>query len=240
MTKQPESKPPSNGESKSSPTHPADRQGLAGWAPALVAMAMLLIGMMILGCVGITIYLFQNRGVLAARTLRGELVPAMEQSQLQPEDKKEVLRLLNEVIQKIESQQMDNDQVSGLMQRLLRLGPLEWSDCQAVQALIQQRSWPEQEKADAIQSISRALRALESDKAMGQDLEQMLASVQVPADNPYGRKLNLNPSDEALRDVATRAKSIGDAHQIPMKTFEIRFADMTRRAIENAIDQGAM
>jgi len=220
------------------PSNPAAPES-AGCFPAVLA-ATVLMGMVLFLSFGFAGYLiFQKRGDLAARTLRGSIIPELAQSRLDPETKQAVIKSLESVAQDIDDKKIENWQAGGLMNRLVRSPMLRWGDLVAVDTWASEKLPPD-EYAEFHKQISRFFRAAELDRAIASDLQDLLMTVSVndPATALGRLKSELVESD--VREVAVRAKIVAARAEIPDQVYEkVSLPDIVERLIETGMREGA-
>jgi hypothetical protein len=156
-----------------SPT-PRVKPESAGCFPAVLA-ATVLMGIVLFITFGFAGYLiFQKRGDLAARTLRGTMIAELEQSRLNPATKDEVIGTLESLATDIEAKKYSNWQAAGVMNRIVRSPLLRWGDLQAVDAWAA-TNLPQSDYAEFHKQVTRFFRAAELDRAIASDLQDILA-----------------------------------------------------------------
>jgi hypothetical protein len=235
---------PASSEASSPPTtasrqQPDAQTESAGCFPAVLA-ATVLMGIVLFVTFGFAGYLiFQKRGDLAARTLRGTMVQELEQSRLDPETKKAVIGSLVSVADDIEGEKLEPWQAGGVMNRLVRSPLLRWGDLQAVDAWAAE-NLPQDEYPEFHKQVTRFFRAAELDRALASDLQDIL--LMVTAGDPREMLGRLKPdfTVEEVREVGLRAKLVGDRAEIPDKTFEgVSLPKMVDRLIELGAREGS-
>ncbi len=217
-------------------SQPADAQG-PGWMPAILA-ATLLMGMAgFIFCGVSTWFLFQKRGELAVRTIRGSYIPAIEQSRLSPTEKKLLVKQLESFSVGVERGDYENWQASGVMQRLQRLPVLQWGELAAVESFLEQHGG--ESKEESLKQLSRLRRAAELDKATSFDFEDVLSPVHESADNSQGRQLVQPLTEAAVQAVADRAKLVADRSEVPDQVFtDIPLDAIVKHQIEAGVAEG--
>jgi hypothetical protein len=183
--------------------------------------------------------IFQKRGDLAARTIRGTMVQELEQSRLDPDTKKAVIGSLVSVADEIESEKLEPWQAGGVMNRLVRSPMLRWGDLQAVDAWAAEKL-PQDEYPEFHKQVTRFFRAAELDRALASDLQDILLTV--TAGDPREMLGRLKPefTVEEVREVGLRAKLVGDRAEIPDKVFEdVSLPKMVDRLIELGAREGS-
>lgn len=220
------------------PSQPEEPQS-AGCLPAILA-ATLLMGIVCFVVFGFSAWLiFQKRGDLASRTLRATLIPQLEQSRLEPDEKQQVIGQLNDLADDLDAGLYENWQAGGIMQRLIDTPLIRWGDLVAVESWIL-KQWPEDRGAEARKQITRFFRAVELEKAGARDIHDVLAPVAGPPNAMGFVGLNPQLTDPQVEDVVQRAKLVADRAQIPDQTYEaVSLARVVRRQIEIGGREGA-
>ena len=220
------------------PSKPASPES-AGCFPAVLA-ATVLMGIVMFLSFGFAGYLiFQKRGDLAARTLRGSIIPELSQSRLDPETKQAVIKSLEAVATDIDDKKIENWQAGGLMNRLVRSPLLRWGDLVAVDAWASDKLPPE-EYAEFHKQVSRFFRAAELDRAIASDLQDLLMTVSVNDPTTALGRLKSELVESDVREVAVRAKIVAARAEIPDQVYEkISLPDIVERLIETGIREGA-
>jgi len=234
----PETADLSGGERPRGVTEALEPQG-PGCLPAILA-ATVLMGIVLFVMFGFSAWLiFQKRGDLAARTLRGTIIPELEQSRLDPAEKKSVIDQLTELADDLEAQRYENWQAGGIMQRLINAPLMRWGDLQAVSAWAA-TNLPEDQREDARKHLSRFCRAVELDRAVARDIHDVLAPVATP-ENAGGfvqLRSDLNVAD--VSEVIQRAKLVADRAEVPDQLFDaVSLSQVVRRQIEAGGRDGA-
>lgn len=213
-----------------------------GWWPAIIAGSLLLAAFGFVCCGVSTYVLFQKRTELAARTLQGHTIPTVEQSQLPPEEKRQINQILSQVVADAESGRLENWQASGVMNRLTRIPLLEWGDLTAVEELIASHDgFDPQQQADAKQQLSRLRQAIQKDLASIFDVDSVLAPVLVEDQSLRGQRLRSNISKELLAEVVLRAQLIADRCKIEDRMFaQPSIVEIVRSAVSAGTTAGAM
>ena len=213
-----------------------------GWIPLLMAGVVLSGIFFFIACGLSTWYLFTKRGELALKTLRQGYIPAVEQSLLAPDEKKEVVTQLNEFADDVERNKYEDWQAAGVMQRLVRLPVFQWGELTAVESfLCSDQQLEEIDKDNVRLQISRLRRAVELDKATAFDLADVLKPVTITDDSPVGSRMVDKLDIESAKDVIVRAKLVADRSEVPDKSFdEVKIGRLVRRQIEAGIRKGTM
>ncbi len=214
-----------------------DQQG-PGWMPIVLAATLLMGIVGFIGCGVSTWLLFQKRVPLAIRTLRSTYIPEVQQSLLDPAEKKATLAQLEELAADLERGKYENWQAAGVMQRLVRLPVLQWGELSAIESFIR-RGFGEDADA-AVKNLSRLRRAVELNKATSIDFEDVLEPALVGDDSARRRRLSDELNREMVEDVAHRAKLVADRSEVPDQDFpEVKINVIIRRQIEAGLKEGS-
>ena len=188
--------------------------------PAILAGGLLTLMAFFVCCGVSTAYLWNQRGQLAVRTLRGHTIPMIEQSQLVPTEKQTIVRQLRQVADQIEAGQMEDWQASAIMGRLQRLPLHAWGDLAAIEALVvDSDAWNDQERQHAIQQLSRLRRAVAQGEATQFDLADVLEPIRQEETGNEGPRLLDNPRPQQIGEVIKRAQLVADRLAIEDRRF---------------------
>jgi len=210
-----------------------------GWLPAILAATMLMAIVGFITCGVSTYFLFQKRGELAVRTLEGNLIPSIEQSRIEPDQKAGLVEILKEFSAEIERGNVENWQAAGVMQRLQRMPIYQWGELAAVQAFIES-NWESEDRANAIKQISRLRRSVELEQATVFDVEDVLSPLHQVDDSAYGRSLIEPLPTDAVAEAVGRATTVANRSDVPDELFEaIRIDVLVEREIQKGIAEGS-
>ncbi len=216
----------------------ADTEG-AGCLPAVLA-ATVLMGIVFFIAFAFSAWLiFQKRGDLAARTIRATIIPELEQSRLDPEEKASVVKELTQLADDIEAEMYENWQAGGIMQRLINMPMMRWGDMEAVAAWAD-KNLAEDQRENASKQISRFFRAVELDRAVARDIHEILAPVATPENAGGFVQLRSDLNEQDVAEVVLRCKLVADRAEIPDMTFDsVSLTHIVRRQIEAGGRDGA-
>ncbi|MEM9824944.1 MAG: hypothetical protein AAF958_00040 [Planctomycetota bacterium] len=233
-----------------------------GWMPALLAGTVLM-GIFGFVCFGVsTAYLYSQRAEIATRTITKNYLPELEQSQLEPDDKKAVVAKIRELGTQLENGRFDNDTATGIMTRLQSLPVLQWGHMQAVHSTLRKLAEDTADPADAGDSADAAssdaakiLDQFESDwlaiqsavaakKVTAYDFQDLLKPVLiVDPDEPSGYRLDVPMDSVAAEDVANRMQIFVKQRELPPHPPSQpapAIADLISNAINDGIETGSL
>lgn len=209
-----------------------------GWLPAIMA-GTVLFGVLGFICCGVSTWvLFQKRTEFAVRTLRDWYVPQLEQSYLEPDEKKAVIDRIETLAQEMDAGKYENWQSAAVMQRLQRLPVLQWGELSAVEIHLRQGE-ANDDQAEGLMQLSRLCRGVELGKVTTFDFEEVLKPVMVSDDSAEsGRRMSQPLDDESVKEVIDRARKVADRSEVPDQTFDVSVDNIVRREIEAGITKG--
>ncbi|TWT64682.1 hypothetical protein [Allorhodopirellula solitaria] len=208
-----------------------------GCLPAIVA-GTLLMGIAAAILCGVTTWiLFQKRSEIAVRTLQG-FVPVIEQSLLDPDDKAEVLKQFESLIQEMSAPDYPPASAAAIMQRVVRLPIPHWGELDAVEVYVQE-NYEDAEREQALVEISRVRRAIQAGQATVFDVVDVLEPVAVINDETGSRTIKSKLTPQDVDQVIVRAKLLGDRAKIEDKKYpRIEMSTILRQEIQAAKTEG--
>ena len=223
--------------------------------PAIMAATVLMGIVGFVFCAVSTYVLFQRRTELATRTIRDAYLPELEQSQLDPATKKEVVQEVRQLALDLENGRYENWQSAGILQRLQRVPMLQWGRLTAVRAALAESlndlpddapdDAPEpsgDELASADRLLNRLHHGISQDRFTSFDLQDVLEPVLVAdANSPSAYSLIRPISIEAARSVFERVQLLVDGAEIEDKTYVVQSpAQWIRAAIQDGATAGTL
>ena len=228
-------------QSDTLPVREPDADEGPGCLPGILAAGALILILLFVICGVSTWWLFQQRTELAVRSLRGSVIPELQQSGLAPDEKHEVIAQLRQVIEQAEAGQLEDWQASGIMERLNRTPLLQWGDLAALQALIEQSdAFTDAEREQAVRQFSRLRRAAQLRRAGSVEMHNVLEPVltgNAPEERP---RLNRDAPADAMGEAVERAKRIADREDIPDQTFDVSLAEIVREDVQQGLTTGGL
>ncbi|QDS87647.1 hypothetical protein EC9_18260 [Rosistilla ulvae] len=192
-----------------------------------------------ISCAGGTYYLFQQRGEFALRTIDGTLIPLIEQSRLEPDDKATTIAELRDFIVRGQSGELEDWQIAGVMQRLVRAPIVSWGDMQFIGSVIAQReSFTDEEKVAFLRDLSRLQRGAELDKVTQLEMADIFEPISTKADHESGYSLDQEFSDEGLREFIARVRLVAARAEVPEKQYDVTLVAIVKRQIAAGIKSG--
>lgn len=209
--------------------------------PAIMAGCAGLLMLFFVTCAVGTYFLFGKQTELAARTLRETLIPMVEQSNLAPSEKEEVLDELQLLLMQTESGQLENWQAGGTMQRLRLIPIVQWGDLDAILGMTAARQWSEEEQEDVALQVSRVKHGVQLGLVRASDIDRILEPVTKPVDDVRDRVLDRSVSDEKLRETVERLRLLANHADVPEQWSETTsLLEVVRDAIAAGKAEGAI
>ena len=228
--------PDSGGPTSDSPERTAEDEG-PGCLPAILAASVLLGIFSLVTCAGGTWYIYQHREVIAFQSLREGFIPGLEQSFLEPDEKAETIKLLDDLCDEIERGKVESAQASAAMERITALPMFEWGFVRAVEAFA--RSKPDEFSDDDLTQFRRLRRGAELGKLRSIDFRHILETV-TQADRSFSQMALIEPLEpDAVRQVIERARKLADRSDVAAEPQSDPSLDtILRRQIETGIEKG--
>ena len=214
-------------------------KGCVAWIPAFVAAASLLLIVFFVVCAGGTYWLFEQRGELALNTIEGSYLPLIEQSRLDPASKLEVVAELESFVARGRAGEFENEQIAGVIQRLVRAPIISWGDLQALAAIVERReTLAEDVRSEIVTDISRVMRGAELDTVTQFEMLGIMEPVSQESQNDLGYILHDTFTDQQLQEFGTQVKAVAEASEVPERQYDVTVTDIVRRQIDAGISSG--
>jgi hypothetical protein len=182
--------------------------------------------------------IFSKQDELAIRSLEGSFIPAVEQSLLEPEEKKQMIVQLEDFVDELKRGQLEGWQVTGVMQRLSRLPILQWGQIRAVERFVDAN--PDAFAEDASLQFDRLRRGVERNDITAIDFRHILSPVlqgeTAEPEPPLIEPLEIDP----VQEVVQRARIVAD-RSVPeaLPKSDVSIDTIVRRQIEAGLEQGS-
>lgn len=246
MSESSESQSPDPDAHTTEPAGPVE-QG-PGCLPGIVAATLLMGIVGFITCGVSTWILYGKRTEMAVATLEGSFIPAVEQSRLEPAEKRAVVEQLDQFVLEMKREQYEDWQAAGVLQRLSELPVLQWGELNAVEQHIRNLSDDRERESPfadpsareaALRDLSRLRKAVEMGKVSRFEIEDVLQPVLVRDESTLGRSLAEPLRSDAVEKVVSNAERIADREGVPEKRFDdVKLEAILRRQIEAGIGQG--
>ena len=208
-----------------------------GCMPAILA-ALVLMG--ILGCIFcafMTWLIFQKQDELALRSMRGNFIPAVEQSLLSPAEKTKTVAMLDDFANQLERGRLEGWQASGVMQRLSRLPILQWGQLRRLEKFVDDH--PDDFSADDSVQFDRLRKGVERNNVVAIDFDHILSPV-LQSDPTSDQPALIDELDvQSVSDVVGRARLVADRGDVDKEPkTDVGIDVIVRRQIDAGIEKG--
>jgi hypothetical protein len=198
----------------------------------------------IFGLVGISIFfvymsmmLMGKQGQTAARSVREQLIPWVEQSSLGQNDRQIIIAKLDEISESMEREELTTRQLSRLGIRLTESTILQWGAVENLNLIAQASEMSPEEKAEFSFECDRWFHCASLGKLSMQDMEFGTQNVCIK-EQKSGR---LKPRDgitaEQLREFMRRMKAMNDRFEIPKEEFNQSVSQVFMKVMEEALEK---
>lgn len=205
--------------------------------PAILASAVIAGIVGFISCGVLTWLIFQKQDVLALRAMRGSVIPAVEQSLLEPSEKAASVKLLEDFADQLERKQVDGWQASGVMQRLGRMPIIQWGQIRRIETYVDEHS--DQFDPDASMQFDRLRKGVERNDVTRIDFVDVLSPVLQPGPHGEDSPLVDDWKDDLIADVIHRSRLVADRAKVEADPkSEITMDTLIRRQIEAGIKEG--
>lgn len=209
----------------------------AGCLPGILAAGALMGIIGFIFCGFMTWLIFQKQDQLALRSLQG-LIPAIEQSLLEPQEKTKTVEQLADFAEDLERGKYEGWQASGVMQRLARLPVLQWGQIRSVEQFVDAN--PDEFILDASLQFDRLRKGVENDKITTIDFAHILSPVLKTDVSQLEAEL-VDPLEiSAVQQVVARARQAADRAKVALQPkTDVTIDTLVRRQIDAGIVEGA-
>lgn len=206
-------------------------------APACLVVVIIFSVIMSVVCAGLSWYLNQNQSENAARALREQLIPWVQQSALEPTDKEAISAELNQLAVQMDSKDLNEGELRRLRFCLTDNPVLLWGFVQAAVGKIESSSeLTDIEKEQARLTADRLLRLVAERKLTRSALEFSLQTVTLARSDGSGLVVKDNPTTDDLRTFVKRGAQQADGLQSSKEPYEKSPAQVFHMMIESALE----
>jgi hypothetical protein len=181
--------------------------------------------------------LMGNQGKTAARSVREQLIPWVEQSSLGQNDRQIIVGRLNEISDSMEREELTTRQLSRLGIRLTESAILQWGAVENLNLIAQSSEMSPEEKAEFSFECDRWFHCASLGKLSMQDMEFGAQNVCIK-EQKTGR---LKPRDgitaEQLREFMRRMKAMNDRFEIPKEEFNQSVSQVFLKVMEEGLEK---
>lgn len=221
---------------ESTPTTPSNKE--VPLAPACLIVVIFFCVIMSVVCAFLSWYINQNQSETAARALREQLIPWIEQSALEPTDKSAISSELADLATQMDSKSLNEGELRRLRFCLTDNPVLMWGFVQAAVGKIEQSTeLTDLEKEQARLTADRLLRLVSESKLTRSALEFILQTVTLARSDGSGLVVKDNPTTDDLRTFMKRGAEQADGLKSAPEPYEKSPAQVFHMMVEAALEE---
>lgn len=177
-------------------------------------------------------FVFNNQHKVAAESIKKQLIPWVEHSQLSPDDKNSIVNQLDGLVAQLETESFDKQQLSRLHSCMTDNPVFFWGEIQALERRAQ--SELSDTESEAIRRLNQRLLLAVADRKIGRvDLEYVMQPVVKPENL---LEVIANPNKQQIQIYMQRADALLTRQQIPNEPYEKTPAEVLTILVRAALD----
>lgn len=188
-------------------------------------------------CAGGVWYVGKNAGKLVAGAVRKVIVDVVEESQLEAQEKTEVIAQIDRVVNAYSAGKISNEEVQTLLEDLQDNPVFELMQVYGVeQTYLEPSGLTAEEKQAAKRVLARVFRGMNEEKIDRAEFEEAMPESMQPQD---GDKAVAKPaekiSDDDVKTFISNLKKLADEAEIPDEDFQIDISDELKKDIDKVL-----
>lgn len=205
------------------------------WWPSCLAGCLVVGLLSLLVCGGAAWYLAKNMKSIASGVARRAIVNAVEQSELEPAEKRAIIAEVDRVVNQYRTGQITLDDLGRVLEELAKSPVMQSIVVFAVdKQYIEPSGLTDEEKKAARLTLRRVVRGLYEEKIKEGDLGPALDHLSTKT--PGGqRQMKDRVSDAVLRKFLAECQRLADQAGIPSEPGDIKISEEFRKAIDRAL-----
>ncbi len=210
-------------------------------APHRSCFSSCLVGCLVVGvlgllvCGGVAWYLAKNMKSIASNVARQAIVSTIEQSELDPAEKRAVIAEVDRVVDQYRTGQITLEDLGLIFEELAKSPVMQKLVIYAVEKqYVEPSGLTDEEKRAAHLTLQRVLRGMHEQKIQQDDLEPALDHLSVKKQD--GRRQMKNVvTDGELRRFLAECQRVADQAGVPVEPFEMKISEEFRKAVDRAL-----
>lgn len=202
---------------------------------------------LLIGCLGIVlvsilvpciggIWFYYNGGKMIAGTARNMIVQVIEQSELEADDKKEVITQVDRVVDAYKQGKITMEDLGKVMEELAKSPLLPLAMIYGVdEKYIKPSGLTDEEKQEARLTLQRVARGAFEKKINEQELEPLLDEVSYKTGSNNQRQFKDTLTDAELKQFLGKAKQLADDKGLPEEEFKVKIGSEFKKAVDEAL-----
>lgn len=203
--------------------------------PACLVIVILMLAAGCAFCAFGSFFFFSDQAALAEKGVTRQLIPWVEQSNLRPDDKRQILESLRDTVEQVRQRTLTSRQLSRLKNALEDNPVLLWGTVEDVLLQAPQAGLSEVEQQAAQRVTQRLLHAAALRKLSRNDLEYTLAPCVRGRADGMGIEALSPLTAEQLKEFINRAEKITDGTEIPDEPYEKSLPEVFRGLLNDAL-----
>jgi len=215
---------------------PAQHAG-RGWLPGCLIGCLFAFVIGVGVCGGVVWYVACNVKEIASDMTRGLIVGAVENSELDKEEKQAIIAQVDRVVDKYKSGEISTEDLGRIMEELGESPLFGAIMIYSIEAkYVAPSGLSDEEKEQARVTFQRVLRGVYEERINPNELEPLTEHMTI--EMPDGsRQLKESVTDQELRDFLAQCKKKADEAEVPDEPFEVKISEEFRRAVDRALSK---
>lgn len=205
------------------------------WLPCCLTGCLVVGVLGLLSCGGIAWYLAKNVKSIASDVARQAIVGTVEQSELDPAEKRAIIAEVDRVVDQYRSGKITLEDLGRILDELAKSPVMQSIVLYAVEKqYVEPSGLPNEEKQAAHRTLQRVLRGMQEQRIKEGDLDAALDHLSTKTQAGQ-RQMKNQVTDEELRKFLAECQRVADQAGVPVESFEIKISEEFRKAIERAM-----
>ena len=193
------------------------------------------LGIMALLCGGVIWWGYHYIPGMLAGKVRDAMVQAVNESELAPADKQEVVTQINRVVDKYRAGEIDGEQLMRVMEELGQSPVMAVVMLYAAEEkYIKPSGLSDEEKQAALLTLQRVLRGVVEKKIDPDELQASLNMIMEPNQGDQ-KKLKEKLTDDELKAFLAAMTQHADDAKIPLEPYNVRIGEEVKKAVDRAL-----
>lgn len=215
---------------------PPQRSG-SKWLPGCLIGCLVTFVLGVGLCAGVVWYVMSHAKAIASNMARGIIVNAVENSELDEEEKQAIIAQVDRVADKYKSGEISTEDLGRIMEELAESPLVGAIMIYSIEAkYVVPSGLSDEEKLQARVTLQRVLRGVCEETIDPKELDPLMEHVTI--EMPDGsRQLKETVTDQELREFLAECKRKADEAEVPDEPFEVKISEEFRRAVDKALSK---
>lgn len=217
------------------PASPSPNKGCGVGSCLLIGCLGIVLVSIIVPCIA-GVWFYYNGGKMIAGAARDMIVKVVEQSELEAEDKKEVVAQVDRVVDAYKQGKITMEDLGKVMEELAKSPLLPLAMIYGVEEkYIKPSGLTDEEKEEGRLSLQRVARGAFEKKINEQELEPLLDEVSYKTGPNNQRQFKDTLTDAELKQFLGKAKQLADDKGLPEEEFRVKIGSEFKKAVDEAL-----